>query len=393
MRDSDRFLLVGVGGAGGRMANQVAQATGGRLRAAALDTDFAAVAQLGLCQQFRFGRSRFDGGGSGGNATLAQMAAEEEADLLRKLFAEVQIAIVVAGLGGGTGSGMTPVALRVARDLNVRTLVIATLPCAFEGAERRALATRTCPPLDEAGDVVALFENDALCADAQNLPLAAALDQAGRTLSAGMTLLWRLASSPGYIGLDFATLASLLQIGRGRAWFACARAAGERRLEEAMAVLLDHPQRGIRRHLPMAPGLLVGILGGDDLRLKEVGDVMVRLKMETGPECDVRMGTVQDAAEAPALSIAALLFRSWHPGVSVEPSPAFAEETPLNAAAGLPVPQQVPRPVARTRRSKAAPGALGLAGNRFRNTHATLYNGEDLDVPTYLRRGLRIDVG
>lgn len=393
MSFSDRFLLLGVGGAGGRMVNQVAQATGGRLRAAALDTDFAAVAQLGLCQQYRFGRSRFDGGGAGGNATLAQMAAEEEADLLRKLFSEVQLAVVVAGLGGGTGSGVTPVALRVARDLNVRTLVFATLPFAFEGTERRALANRTCPPLDEAGDVVALFENDILCADAQDLPLADALTQAGRTLAAGMTLLWRLTSSPGYIGLDFATLASLLQSGRGRAWFAFASAAGERRLEEAMAELLDHPQRGIRRHLPVSPALLVGILGGDDLRLKEVGDIMVRLKMEVGPDCDVRMGTVQDAAEAPALSVAALLFRSWQAGVCGILPQASADESPALAGDGLPASQAVPRPVARSRRAKALPDPVGLVGSRFRKTHATVYDGEDLDVPTYLRRGLRIDVG
>lgn len=390
MNPSDHFLLVGIGGAGGRIANQVAQATGGRLRAVAIDTDFAAVAQLGLCQQLRLGRSRFDGAGAGGNATLARMAADEDSDALRKVFSDAHVAMVVTGLGGGTGSGVTPTVLRVARDLNVRTLVFATLPFAFEGTERRSLANRTCPQLDEGGDVVALCENDDLCVDSRDRSVGEALLGATRTLADGLTLLWRLACSPGYIGLDFATLANLLVCGRGRALFASAAGQGDRRLEAILSDLLDHPRRGLRRHLGNAPALLVGIVGGADVRLKEVGDIMARLQMETGTECDTRLGTVFDEGERHGLSVAVLLFRSWFhepagdlPGAE---TPAAASGT----ASTTPGTEAVPRQV-RMRRPRNA--SMPLAGDRFRNTSATVYGGEDLDVPTFLRRGLHIDAG
>lgn len=388
MSFSDRFLLLGVGGAGGRIACHVAQATGGRLRAAAIDTDFAAVAQLGLCQQVRIGRSRFDGLGAGGNATAARMAADEDADAIRKVFADATLAVVVTGLGGGTGSGVTPAVLRVARDLNVRTLVFATLPFAFEGTERRALANRTCPPLEEAGDVLVLSENDRLCADALEQPAPQAFLAAAQTLAAGLTLLWRLVTAPGYIRLDYATLANLLLCGRGRATFGFATAQGERRFEQALADLLDHPRRGIRKSLGNLPAMLVGVIGGDDLRLREVGDVMARLQLEAGVECDVRMGTVLDSAEAPVLSLATLLFHSWtHEESESAPEDAVAAPAAPRAPGTDSPPRQAPRP------RRGRPQSSAAIGDRFKNTHATVFGGEDLDVPTYLRRGLRIDAG
>ncbi len=390
MSDANRFLLVGVGGAGGRIANQVAQRTGGRLRAAAIDTDFADVAQQGLCQQVRIGHSRFDGLGSGGNATLARMAADEDADALRKLFLDARLAIVTAGLGGGTASGVTPAVLRVAREMNVRTLVFATLPFGFEGDERRALAKRTLPQLDAGGDVVTLFENDALCADATERPMTEALQCAAETLAAGMTLLWLLTTQPGYIRLDFATLLNLLQYGRGRASFAFAQARGPHRFEEALSELLDHPGRGMRRSLPGAPALLLGILAGEDLRLKEIGDTVSRLRMELDAECDLRMGTVLLPRDAQSFSLAVLVFHSWV-GTTDDRAPEAASREPLDAAASDAL-TTLPRAPARTVRNGSAGKAASAAGERFGSTLSAVYEGEELDVPTYLRRKLPIHV-
>jgi hypothetical protein len=124
--------------------------------------------------------------------------------------------------------------------------------------------------------------------------------------------------------------------------------------------------------------------------LKEIGDVMARLSLEVGSECDVRMGTVLDPVEAPSLSLATLLFHSW---IREEAADAPAEEPPTSGAAAAKsagaegAPRQAPRP----RRSRSQTATL--VGDRFKSTHATVFGGEDLDVPTYLRRGLRIDAG
>ncbi len=382
MTSSDRFLLIGVGGAGGRIANQIAQSTGGRLKAVAIDTDFEAVAKLGLCQQIRLGRNRFDGLGSGGNVTAARMAADEENETILKLFDDTTLALVITGLGGGTGSGATPAVLKAARSLNIRTLVFATLPFDFEEAERQQLAKRTGPLLEEAGDVIVTTPNNALCHDAFEKPAIEAFATATNHLAAGLLLLWQLVNSPGYIRLDFATLANLLLGGRGRATFGFAQASGPQRFELALANLLDDPQLGIRSKLREVPALLVGILGGEDLRLKEIGDVMTRLKIELPPDCDLRMGTVMDPALDTTLSLATLLFHSWTPSDAAD---AFVEQTSTKKTAS-----DVPRFAAHGRRGNSK-SATSPAGDRFKSTHATIYGGEDLDVPTFMRRGLRID--
>jgi len=381
MTSSDRFLLIGVGGAGGRIANSIAQSTAGRLKAVAIDTDFEAVAKLGLCQQIRVGRSRFDGLGSGGNVTAVRMAADEEAETIRKLLDDTTLALVVTGLGGGTGSGATPAVLKAARSLNIRTLTFATMPFDFEETERQQLAKRTCLLLEEAGDVIVTAANQDLCSNSFDLPAIEAFAAATNHLAAGLLLLWQLVNCSGYIRIDYAMLANLLLGGRGRATFGFASADGPQRFELALANLLDDPHLGVRSGLQKIPAMLVGILGGEDLRLKEIGDVMARLKMELPPDCDLRMGTVMDPALDSTLSLATLLFHSW--------TPSDAADILIESASTTKDPADAPRLASRGRRTGKA--VNNLAGDRFKSTHATIYGGEDLDVPTFMRRSLRID--
>ena len=179
-----------------------------------------------------------------------------------------------------------------------------------------------------------------------------------------------------------AALGGLLWGGGGPASFATAQ--GDRRFEHALSDLLDHPQRGIRNRLGGLPAMLLGVVGSDDLRLKEVGDAVVRLRLEVGEACDVRLGTVFDAAEGANLSLVALLFHSWTrpEGGEAEVESTGPVATPRLAAA------DAPRPVSRR---KLRPSTPPHVEDRFKNTHSTAFEGEDLDQPTYYRRGLRFD--
>ena len=186
------FVLVGVGGAGGRIVNEVANATDGRIPAIAIDTDFGAVSQLGSCQQVRIAANQFNGAGSGGDYASARNAAETDLESIRKALIDASLAVVVAGLGGGTGSGITSVVLRIARELNIRTLVFTIMPFSFESDDRRAIATRVHHTIENAADVACLVANDTLCCDAAALPVEKAFSEATAFLADGILLLWRM---------------------------------------------------------------------------------------------------------------------------------------------------------------------------------------------------------
>jgi len=257
------------------------------------------------------------------------------------------------------------------------------------------VAQRVFTGLEREADVSILVRNDALCADAAELPFDQAMATATNILSAGLTLLWRLIESPGYYTqFDVATFNAVLRYGKGRAEFGFATAQGQHRFETAMADLLDHPARGIRKPMRTAPAMLVGIIGGYDLRLKEIGDAMARIRMETDAECDIRMGTVQDANEGIALTFVVLLFREWECNVEnlvPQAKTVTPSETPAGYA-GLPIvadEMDLPHQSDRIRGEKGT--FVDASVVRFRNTHPTISDGEDLDTPTYRRRGFVID--
>lgn len=352
--------IIGLGGAGGKIANAVACATAGRLSAAAVDTDFAAVSALGACQQVRLGELRFRGLGAGGDVAAARMAALEDPEPLRRLLEGVALVVVVAGLGRGTGSGVLPVLLDMAAESNVRTIVVAVTPFAIEGAERLRLAGAAQRAVAEKGDLRLLVSNDDLVTQTPSPLLSEAFASATETLSAAMTLFWRLTDHPGYLHLDPGALLSLCVAGRGPVDFAVGRAQGPDRLPAALETVLGARGLGLSRHADEARAALVGVIGGRDLRLAEVGDAVRGIAGQLGPDVPVRLSTVLEPESEGTLSLVVLFFRNW---------------------AGEDAPQ-----------APSAPAAASSAQTRFSSAEPTLgAEGENLDEPTYLRRHLHVD--
>ena len=404
------MVLIGIGGAGGRVVNDTATLFGLDPESViAIDTDIASFQSLNNCRRHCIGQSRFNGNGTAGDANLAASVAEDEKDTLVTFLSGIHFAVVVAGLGGGSGSGITPVVLQLARERNIPTLVFTLSPFSFEGEDRRELARRTRPMLEECGSVVVHFDNDRLAAAA---PTDIGMEEVRRFISRfaaeGISLFWRLVNTPGYIGLDLATICSLLRTCHGRAHFAFATAQGENRVEEVAGAMFAPESGALSNMLSTAPAVAVGILGGADLRLKEVGDAMAALRSAIPSKCRVHMGTVLEPAREAPLSIAALVFENWSgtdaghvaalpvdvPEAPPVRNPALPTAGSGSGAPQPPMPEPVPRPTQRTSRK---PGSKGLRTNPvltcpdyFQHTESMVYNGESLDIPTYQRRGWNI---
>lgn len=370
----------GFGGAGCRFVDSLCAATGGRLDSWAADTDSSVLSSLSAVpreNRHTIGDNVF-GSGSGGQVAAVRAAALSEVERFRAALDGVSVAVAAAGLSGGTGAGALPVFLEAARERNVRTVVFAVKPFRMEGVERLRAASSAAQTLASLGDVRVFPSNDDLAAAGPDDPLSEALARASSRLVGGMSLFWRLCADPGFLHLDPEMICSVVVEGRGEADFAVAEASGEGRAAAALAALWDDPGTGLRRRASSARAALVGVLGGDDLRLSEVGSVSHSFESAFPASFPLRLSTVSDPAFDGTIRIVAFLFRSWQ---SAEREEAQTAGLAAKAAESGDKAAQDPLVDARGRRM---PG-------RFDRVAGTFVGGENLDIPTYLRRNLRID--
>ncbi len=380
------FTIVGIGGAGGKIVNAVAEQNDGHIKAFAIDTDFSAISRLNRCQQKRIGATRFDGAGSGGDRNGAGMAADETQDLA-SVFDGSRIAIIVAGIGKGTGSGVLPKVLAKASDRNVATIVFMVAPFLFEGIELTRKAAETEQSISKTGDVKIVCKNDDLCPTASDLTLEEAFSKATNTLADGITMIWKMTMMQGYINLDPATLVSIVRTGRGACHFGLGTASGPQRVKEATATLFGAGGTGLGGKLTGAKAALVGIIGGADLMLREVAEIMKTTGSALSMDAEIRMGTVLDQTLNDEIKIAVMLFREWNPLYATEGA-GEAEEEEADSRMRI---YTAPSQTATSRNTKSRSGKR-VFNDRFQNSAATCLDGENLDKPTYLRRKLHIDL-
>lgn len=353
------ILLLGVGGSGCSIVRKVKRAYGENIRALAVDTDAYSIDHDEI-PFVLLGGNRLSGRGTGGQPSSARAAFQDNNAILDPYLEGVATVVVVAGLGSGTGTGATGEILKRLHTLGITTLLFATLPFSFEGDEREQTAKSSCGPLEQYADVSVFLPLDSLVGDseAQMATLENALATAVETMSSGITLLWNLVEKPGYINISPEHLRQILVNG-GRARFATARAFGSERAAEVLKVVSENSLLKRGNESRKIKNILIGILAGKDLLLSEVGEIASSISAAFAPEANRFIGTVQDDERfAGELSIVVMLF----------------EEKIMSDA----------------KMSQTSRRAFGNV-SRFNDVDKTIWNGENLDQPTYLRRQLTLD--
>jgi len=368
MNDTSPLLLLGIGTAGCAIARGVSRAFGEGLRYVLVDTD--ASTGGGGDPFLLLGGDRLSGRGSGGDSVAAGDAAQESIQLVDEHVEGVRLAVVVTALGGGTGSGVTLEVLKRLSERGIPAAVFATTPFSFEGEERQKSARSFMSIIEDAANATFFLPLDRLVQGEDNMP--AAMRRAVDTVATGVTLFWRLVTKPGYIRLDTERIRHLLvHAGRGR--FAAVTARGPDRAAEAVdrlvrSELLANSTAPVR-------SILCGILAGDDLRLAEVGQVAAGLRGAFGERLAFDLGTVNDETTfSGRLSVVVMLFET-----------NVRSDAPASAAEGTPAVSR------RSRRTKTQLGVGPTGRGRFNNAEPTFWNGEDLDIPTFLRRNINLD--
>ena len=267
------------------------------------------------------------------------------------------------------------------------TMCFATLPFGFEGRQRMDNARHAIPALREAADSMVLIPNDRLFESASDAVIADTFARADQALGSGIYALWQMMSKPGYIKLDFPTLQRAASTARGVATLAVGSGDGKRRAEDAANTLLESPMLERGRILSVARSVLVSIVGGPDLTLKDVGVVMDAITARAPKDAEILMGTALDEGWTGRLAVTAVVCL---------PSGYLAGDS--GAAADRPAGQAARPDAARpSRPPKAARETqttlmLDIGGKgRFKDTEPTVMDGEDMDIPTFIRRGIPIE--
>ncbi len=374
--------FVAVGGAGLRVAARVAQECSDAVSITLVDTDARALASAPIGVKVHAGAKRTGGHGSGGDVGVGRLSVEDELESLRECVRGQRLLVVFAGLGGGTGSGAAATVLRAGREAGCFCVSVVTLPFTFEGAGRHEKARDALQAIQGTADATLAVPSDRLFAHIGDRDVATTFSMADAILGECIAAVCNLFARPGYIQVDLGDLRSLAQHSEGAFALGYGAGRGEDRVQQILGELNEGPLLAEGALLDGAAGVMVGILGGDDLRMSEVSAIMGSIQSRIPEECRVVMGTTIDPAAGNGLTVVVLCADTWNEQVSPPPMSPFAAPDPAKRGSRN-----------RGKNSQLQP-LLGLdmtGKDRFQGVEATIIDGEDLDIPTYVRRGVRLE--
>lgn len=383
----NKVAVIGVGGGAGRILTAwESLGEPGDLVRLAVNTDQRALEIVQSPHRMLVGGGRTNGLGTGGDLLLGRSAAEDEAEAFRKILSDTALLVVVASLGGGTGGGAGPVLIQLARETGAMTLAVLTMPFAFEGARRREQAEAALQVFKDAGGAVIVMPNDQLADWVGGGNIEETFLRVDALLARSLAGIVRLLTCPGYLNLDFADLARVLSYGREPGLIGYAEGDGADRVGTAVGQLLSNPILDQAGALERAKALLISIAGGEDLTLKEIDDVMKAVAGRVPSSCEIFAGTAIHSRWNGRLCLTAVLAtdRRATPGDAAPvaaPDPVSTPAPEKQRARRLTTGNQPDLPLDSVAdRGKFAPAepTWGI-------------NGENLDVPTYQRRGVVID--
>jgi cell division protein FtsZ len=287
-----QIRVIGVGGGGSNAVNRMIQANMMGIEFIAVNTDAQALLSTDTPHRIRIGDKLTRGLGAGGNPSVGAKAAEENSEDLYEVLKGSDMVFITAGMGGGTGTGASPIVAQIARELGALTVGVVTKPFAFEGNKRRMAAEEGIANLKQHVDTLITVPNDRLLQVAdKKMPLKEAFRLADDVLRQGIQGISDLITVPGLINLDFADVKTIMSVA-GSALMAIGEASGESRAIDAAHMAIASPLLDI--DINGARGVLFNITGGLDLTLYEVNEAADIISKAAHPEANIIFGAVQD---------------------------------------------------------------------------------------------------
>jgi len=288
-----RILVLGVGGAGGNALNGMIEAGMEGVEFVAVNTDAQDLRMNKAHAKIQLGSNLTKGLGAGAKHDIGQAAADESLNDIVDYIKGSNMVFITAGMGGGTGTGASHVIARAAKELNILTVGVVTLPFSYEGPKRMRIALEGLEELKKHLDTNIIVPNQNLFKIInEKTTLKNSFGLSNDVLKAGVQSVTDLMVRPGLVNLDFADVETIMK-GMGKAMMGTGEAEGEKRAEEATNAALNNPLID-EYSLKGAKGLLVNITGGNDLTLFEVDEAVNKIRAEVDPEAELIFGSIED---------------------------------------------------------------------------------------------------
>jgi len=288
-----RILVLGVGGAGGNALNSMIEAGMQGVEFVAVNTDAQDLKLNKAHAKIQLGCNLTKGLGAGAKHDVGQAAADESLNDIVDYIKGSNMVFITAGMGGGTGTGASHVIARAAKELNILTVGVVTLPFSYEGPKRMRRAIEGLEELKKHLDTNIIVPNQNLFKVInEKTTLKNSFGLSNDVLKFGVQSVTDLMVRPGLVNLDFADVETIMK-GMGKAMMGTGEAEGEKRAEEATNAALNNPLIN-EYSLKGAKGLLVNITGGTDLTLFEVDEAVNKIRAEVDPEAELIFGSIED---------------------------------------------------------------------------------------------------
>jgi cell division protein FtsZ len=425
--------IFGVGTAGLSMLEQVMRGGVDGADFVAVNTEEASLWASSAPEKVHLEPRPLRGLGTGGDPARGRAAAEEAAGKLKSVCEGSMAVFIVAGLGGGAGTGICPVLAQAAKETGALALGFVTMPFDCEGRRRQTVAKQGLLELKAAGDgVICLPNQKVFKLIDERTSVVDTFKLTDQLLAEGVRGIWRLLAHKGLLQIHFEELCGVLKEQHGESAFAATEASGLERSREVVEKLLAHPMLDGGEVLKESSTVLVSLTGGPDLAMSEVHKVMEEIQRRCEP-AQVLMGAAIDESFRERLSLTLIAGRKNEETAigeeasssSTEPErveaegrmtkPAEALDTQLLPASSktkpgsrfVPPAPTLPPEQVRQMLERQKQGARGrkpsskmrqaqlpleiISKGRFDKSEPTIHLGEDLDVPTYIRRGISLN--
>jgi len=365
-----KIKVVGVGGGGCNAVERMIKEGLQGVEFVAVNTDAQALLLSSATTRVRIGEKLTRGLGSGGNPEQGRKAAEESQDDLYQVLKGADMVFVTGGMGGGTGTGASPIVAQIAKESGALTIGVVTRPFTFEGSRRIQSAETGIAKLKEHADTLIVIPNDRLLQIVDKRSnLQDAFRVADDVLRQGVQGISELITVPGLINLDFADVRTIMSEG-GAALMAVGNGTGEDRARQAAEQAISSQLLDIT--IDGARGILFNVTGGPDMTLFEVNQAAAIIKETAHPDVNLIFGAVIDQNMADAIRITVIATGFERTG-----APRRVVEKPVQRA------DSRPARTAETREAQEQP--ISASKTVFEPLN---YNTDDLDVPTFLRNRL-----
>ena len=390
-----QIKVIGVGGGGGNAVNRMVNEGLGGVEFIAVNTDNQALMLSKAKTRVRIGDKLTRGLGAGGNPEIGRKAAEESADELYEVLRGADMVFIACGMGGGTGTGASPVIAQISKELGALTIGVVTRPFTFEGNRRGTLASQGIENLKNQVDTLIVIPNDRLLQIAdKRSTLQQAFSLADDVLRQGIQGISELITVPALINLDFADVRTIMSEG-GAALMAVGRADGDDRARRAAELaitsgLLDVTIDGAR-------GILFNITGGTDLTLFEVNEAAAIIKESAHPEVNLIFGAQVDESmgDEVRITVIATGFEQSRAErrIANEQPRAIPQARPAQQQApSIPAPREQqsvergPAPAQPPQQRQQPPVAPQPPQQRPVQQEPRVYDESNTDIPAFLRR-------